>query len=188
MFGVPYDDVTSEQRSAAKAVNFGILYGISSFSLAQDLGITRATAEEYIQGYFERFPRVKAYLDETVAEAKKNGMVRTAYGRIRPIPELSSSEYSKRSFGERVAMNSPIQGTAADIMKMAMLAVDRKLREQGLSSRALIQVHDELLLEVPLAEEETVRKLVKEAFEHVADLSVPLEAEVHSGKTWLDAK
>jgi DNA polymerase I - 3''-5'' exonuclease and polymerase domains len=188
VFGVPYDDVTAEQRSAAKAVNFGILYGISSFSLAQDLGITRATAEEYIQGYFERFPRVKAYLDETVAEAKKNGMVRTAYGRIRPIPELSSSEYSKRSFGERVAMNSPIQGTAADIMKMAMLAVDRKLREQGLSSRALIQVHDELLLEVPLAEEETVRKLVKEAFEHVADLSVPLEAEVHSGKTWLDAK
>ena len=188
VFGIPYDEVTSAQRSAAKAVNFGILYGISSFSLAQDLGITRYTAEDYIHGYFERFPRVKQYLDETIAEAKKNSVVRTAYGRIRPIPELSAAEFQKRAFGERVAMNSPIQGTAADIMKMAMLAVDRKLREQGLASRVLLQVHDELLLEVPKAEEETVSKLVKDAFENVAELSVPLEAEIHSGTTWLDAK
>ena len=188
VFGIPYDDVTSEQRTAAKAVNFGILYGISSFSLAQDLGITRNTAEEYINGYFERFPRVKHYLDETVESARKNGFVRTAYGRIRPIPELSSNEFQKRAFGERVAMNSPIQGTAADIMKLAMLSVDRKLREMGLASRVLLQVHDELLLEVPVAEQETVCAMIKDAFEHVADLSVPLEAEIHCGKSWFEAK
>ena len=188
VFGVPYEDVTPAQRSAAKAVNFGILYGISSFSLAQDLGITRATAEDYIQNYFERFPLVKKYLDNTVEEAKKNGMVRTAYGRVRPIPELSSTEFRKRAFGERVAMNSPIQGMAADIMKMAMLAVDQKLREENLRSRVLLQVHDELLLEVPSDEETAVCLLLKDAFEHVAELAVPLEAEIHTGSTWLDAK
>ena len=188
VFGIPYNDVTSQQRSAAKAVNFGILYGISSFSLAQDLDISRKTAEEYIKGYFERFPRVKEYLDETVSEAKKNGMVRTAFGRVRPIPELASSEFAKRAFGERVAMNSPIQGTAADIMKMAMLRVDEKLREQGLTSKVLLQVHDELLLEVPIAEENAIRELLADAFEHVADLTVPLVAEIHSGATWFDAK
>ena len=188
VFGIPYDDVTSQQRSAAKAVNFGILYGISSFSLAQDLDISRKTAEEYIKGYFERFPRVKEYLDETVSEAKKNGLVRTAFGRVRPIPELASSEFAKRAFGERVAMNSPIQGTAADIMKMAMLRVDEKLREQGLTSKVLLQVHDELLLEVPLAEENAIRELLADAFEHVAELAVPLVAEIHSGATWFDAK
>ena len=188
VFGIPYEDVTPEQRGAAKAVNFGILYGISSFSLAQDLGISRATAEDYIQNYFVRFPKVKKYLDETVEEAKKNGMVRTLYGRIRPIPELSSTEFQKRAFGERVAMNSPIQGTAADIMKLAMLAVDRRLSEEKLRSKVLLQVHDELLLEVPKDEEEKVCALLKDAFEHVAELSVPLEAEVHNGSTWLDAK
>ena len=188
VLGIPYEEVTPEQRGAAKAVNFGILYGISSFSLAQDLGISRAAAEKYIEDYFERFPGVRTYLDRTVAEAKKNGFVRTLYGRIRPIPELSSDSFQKRAFGERVAMNSPMQGTAADIMKLAMIAVDRALRENNLKARVLVQVHDELLLEVPEDEAEKVSSLLKDAMESVADLAVPLECEVHLGSNWLEAK
>ena len=188
VLGIPYEEVTPEQRGAAKAVNFGILYGISSFSLAQDLGISRAAAEKYIEHYFERFPGVRTYLDRTIAEAKKNGFVRTLYGRIRPIPELSSESFQKRAFGERVAMNSPIQGTAADIMKLAMIAVDRALRENSLKARVLVQVHDELLLEVPEDEAEKVSSLLKKAMESVADLAVPLECEVHRGSNWLEAK
>ncbi len=188
VFNIPFDKVTPQQRSAAKAVNFGILYGISSFSLSQDLGITRSQAEQYIRDYFARFPGVKRYLDDTVADAKKNGMVRTAYGRIRPIPELSAPEYTRRAFGERVAMNSPIQGTAADIMKIAMLRVDRALRESESNAKILLQVHDELLLEVPEEEAEKVAALVGDAMEHAADLNVPLEVDVHIGKSWLDAK
>ncbi|MBR5712493.1 MAG: DNA polymerase I [Lachnospiraceae bacterium] len=188
VFGVPFDEVTGAQRSAAKAVNFGILYGIGSFSLSQDLGITRATAEAYIQNYFARFPGVKEYLDRTVAEAKKNGSVRTMYGRLRPIPELSSNEFAKRAFGERVAMNSPIQGTAADIMKLAMLAADRAIRSKNLKAKILLQVHDELLIEAPEDEAEIVASCVKEAMEGAVKLSVPLTAEVHCGANWFEAK
>lgn len=185
---IPYEDVTPKQRSAAKAVNFGILYGISSFSLAQDLGVTRAEAEDYINNYFARFPGVRAYLDRTIADAKKEGLVRTLYGRVRPIPELSAPEFQKRMFGERVAMNSPIQGTAADIMKAAMIAVAGALSEGGYRAKMLLQVHDELLLETPKEEAEAVSKLVQNAMENVASLAVPLVCEVHIGDNWLDAK
>ena len=188
VFHVPMEEVSPQMRSAAKAVNFGIIYGIGAFSLGQDIGVSRDEAQQYIDRYFARFPKVKQYLDETVAGAKKNGFVKTAFGRVRPIPELSSNEFAKRAFGERVAMNSPIQGTAADIMKIAMIAVDRELTKQGLRSKILLQVHDELLLEVPKDEETKVAALLQQAMEHAAELSVPLTAEVHSGENWLDAK
>ncbi len=188
VLGIPYEAVTAEQRSAAKAVNFGIIYGISSYSLSQDLGITKKMADEYIARYFEKYPGVKAYLDNTVAQAMEEGQVTTAYGRIRPIPELSSSNFMQRSFGERVAMNSPIQGTAADIMKLAMLRVDEALKKQRLNSRMLVQVHDELLLEVPFEEEKAVTQLLKQAMEGAAELSVPLIADVHTGSNWYEAK
>ncbi|MBO4627687.1 MAG: DNA polymerase I [Lachnospiraceae bacterium] len=188
VLGIPYDEVTPQQRGAAKAVNFGILYGISAFSLAQDLGITRAAAEEYIASYYKRFPQVRDYLDRTIADAKKNGYVKTLYGRVRPIPQISSQSYQERMFGERVAMNSPIQGTAADIMKAAMIAVDKALREGGFKAKMLLQVHDEVLLECPREEAEAVAKLVQTAMEGVADLAVPLVCEVHTGENWLDAK
>ncbi len=188
VFGVPYEEVTKEQRSAAKAVNFGILYGISSFSLSQDLGITVKMAEEYIQRYFERYPNMKAYLDNSIEQAKQEGYVRTLFGRIRPIPELASGNYVQRSFGERVAMNSPIQGTAADIIKIAMLRVAHMLQEHKLKTRLLVQVHDELLLEAPEDEVEQVVVLLKEAMEQAVHLSVPLEVEVNTGLSWYDAK
>ncbi len=188
VFNVPFEDVTPEQRSAAKAVNFGILYGISSFSLSKDLGITKSTAEQYIQDYFARFPKMKEYLDKTVASAKELGYVTTMYGRRRPIPELSSSVYTQRSFGERVAMNSPIQGTAADIMKIAMIKVHQALRQAGTKAKILVQVHDELLLEVPKEELESVSELLRQSMETAVLLTVPLEADVQSGMTWYDAK
>ena len=188
VFHVPFEDVTAEQRSAAKAVNFGILYGISSFGLGQNLGIDRKTAEAYIEAYYERYPAMKAYLTENVKLAKQKGFVRTMFGRIRPIPELESGNFMQRSFGERVAMNSPIQGTAADIMKLAMIRVYDALKAKGLKSRMLVQVHDEILLEVPLSEADTVRDLVKEAMEGAADLSVPLVADIHTGRSWYEAK
>ncbi len=188
VFNVPFDDVTPEQRSAAKAVNFGILYGISSFSLSKDLGITKSMAERYIQDYFARFPKMKEYLDKTVASAKELGYVTTMFGRRRPIPELTSSVYTQRSFGERVAMNSPIQGTAADIMKIAMIKVYQALQKSGTKAKMLIQVHDELLLEVPQEEAESVSELLREAMETAVLLTVPLEADVQSGMTWYDAK
>lgn len=188
VFHVPFEEVTSEQRSAAKAVNFGILYGISSFGLGQNLGIDRKTAEAYIEAYYERYPAMKAYLTENVRLAKEKGFVRTMFGRIRPIPELESGNFVQRSFGERVAMNSPIQGTAADIMKLAMIRVHDALAKKGLKSRMLVQVHDEILLEVPLSEADEARDLVKEAMEGAAKLSVPLVADIHTGRSWYEAK
>lgn len=188
VFGLPYEQVTGELRSAAKAVNFGIIYGISSFSLGQDLNISRKQAEEYIQSYFNRYPKVKRYLDRLVADAKEHGEARTLYGRVRPIPELSSSNFMQRSFGERVAMNMPIQGTAADIMKLAMLRVSRALREQGLRSRLLLQVHDELLIETAKEEIPQVTALLQEAMVHAAELSVELEIDIHQGNSWFEAK
>ena len=188
VFHVPYEKVTGEQRSAAKAVNFGILYGISSFGLGQNLGISRKTAEEYIKAYYERYPAMKRYLEENVRLAKEQGYVKTLFGRIRPIPELSGGNFQERAFGERVAMNSPIQGTAADIMKIAMLRIARMLREQKLRSKMLVQVHDEILVETYPEEEAAVYAILKEAMEGAAELSVPLVADIHRGFSWYEAK
>ncbi len=188
VFHVPYEEVTGEQRSAAKAVNFGILYGISSFGLGQNLGISRKTAEEYIRAYYERYPAMKRYLEENVRLAKEQGYVKTLFGRIRPIPELSGGNFQERAFGERVAMNSPIQGTAADIMKIAMLRIARMLREQKLRSKMLVQVHDEILVETYPEEEAAVYAILKEAMEGAAELSVPLVADIHRGFSWYEAK
>jgi DNA polymerase-1 len=188
VFHIPYEEVTGEQRSAAKAVNFGILYGISSFGLGQNLGISRKTAEEYIKAYYERYPAMKRYLEENVRLAKEQGYVKTLFGRIRPIPELSGGNFQERAFGERVAMNSPIQGTAADIMKIAMLRIARMLREQKLRSKMLVQVHDEILVETYPEEEAAVYAILKEAMEGAAELSVPLVADIHRGFSWYEAK
>ena len=150
VFHIPLDEVTPQQRRNAKAVNFGIVYGISAFGLSEDLSITRKEATDYIQKYFETYPGVKVFLDHMVKEGREKGYVTTLFGRRRPIPELKSSNFNQRSFGERVAMNSPIQGTAADIMKIAMIRVDRRLREEGFAARIILQVHDELLVEAPV--------------------------------------
>lgn len=188
VFHIPFDEVTSAQRSSAKAVNFGIVYGISSFGLGQDLNITRKEAERYIEKYFETYPKVKSYLDLLVADAKEKGYVTTLFGRRRPIPELSSSNFMQRSFGERVAMNSPIQGTAADIIKIAMIRVNQRLKEGQFSSRLILQVHDELLVETHKDEVEQVGKIIVEEMQGAAELSVILEAEVKEGKNWFEAK
>lgn len=188
VFGVPYDEVTAEQRSAAKAVNFGIIYGISSFSLGQDLNITKKQADAYIESYFTKYPKVKAYLDYLVADAKEKEEARTMYGRMRPIPELSSGNFMQRSFGERVAMNMPIQGTAADIIKLAMIRVHDRLKKFGLKSRLLLQVHDELLIETAKSEIPQVTEILNEAMVHAAELSVALEIDVHQGNNWFEAK
>ncbi len=188
VFHIPLDQVTPQQRRNAKAVNFGIVYGISAFGLSEDLSISRQEATEYIQKYFETYPGVKAFLDRMVREGKEKGYVTTLYGRRRPIPELKSSNFNQRSFGERVAMNSPIQGTAADIMKMAMIRVDRRLRELGLKARIILQVHDELLVEAPRQEAEQVKALLAQEMAGVAEFSVPLAVEVGVGDNWLDAK
>jgi len=163
VFHTPFEEVTDLQRRNAKAVNFGIVYGISSFGLSQDLSISKKEAAEYIEQYFATYPRVKEYLDRLVADAKEKGYITTMYGRRRPIPELASSNFMQRSFGERVAMNSPIQGTAADIIKIAMIRVWKKLRQTGLSSRLILQVHDELVIETRQEEVEQVRRILEEA-------------------------
>ena len=188
VFHTPFDEVTKEQRSAAKAVNFGIVYGISDFGLAQNLGIPVKTAGSYIKRYFERYPDVQAYLKNCVAGAKEKGYAETIYGRRRPMPELKSSSYNTRSFGERVAMNMPIQGSAADIIKIAMVHVDKALREAGLKGRLVLQIHDELIVDAPEGEAETVRKLMETCMEQVADLKVRLIAEAATGKSWYDTK
>ena len=188
VFHVPFDEVTDLQRRNAKAVNFGIVYGISSFGLSQDLSISRKEAAQYIENYFETYPGIKRFLDEQVAHAKEKGYVETLFGRRRPVPELKSSNFAQRSFGERVAMNAPIQGTAADIIKIAMIGVDRELKERKLKSRLILQVHDELLIETAQDEIETVTELLKRQMEQAASLQVPLIAEVHSGSSWYEAK
>jgi DNA polymerase-1 len=188
VFHVPFDEVTDLQRRNAKAVNFGIVYGISSFGLSEDLSITRKEAQEYINSYFETYPGIKTFLDGLVENAKKDGYVTTMFGRRRPVPELSSGNYMQRSFGERIAMNSPIQGTAADIIKIAMIRVHDRLLAEGLRSRLILQVHDELLIETYEEEKETVEQLLHEEMLHAADLSVSLEADVHAGKNWYEAK
>ena len=186
VFHIPFDEVTDLQRRNAKAVNFGIVYGISSYGLSEDLSISPKEAKQYIDHYFETYPKIKEFLDGTVAKAKEEGCVRTLYNRRRPVPELSSSNFMQRSFGERIAMNSPIQGTAADIMKIAMIRVDRRLR--GMKSRILLQVHDELLIETAPEELEQVKQILHEEMTGAAQLSVKLEIDVHEGANWYEAK
>ncbi len=188
VFHTPFEEVTDLQRRNAKAVNFGIVYGISSFGLSQDLSISKKEAAEYIEQYFATYPGVKAFLDKQVEEAKKEGYVTTMFGRRRPIPELSSSNFMQRSFGERVAMNSPIQGTAADIIKIAMIKVWRRLKEEGLASRLILQVHDELLIETASDEVEAVGKILETEMKAAADLAVTLEIDMHTGNNWYEAK
>lgn len=188
VFHTPFEEVTDLQRRNAKAVNFGIVYGISSFGLSQDLSISKKEAADYIEQYFETYPGVKRFLDNMVAEAKKQGYVTTMYGRRRPIPELSSNNFMQRSFGERVAMNSPIQGTAADIMKIAMIRVWERLHRENLKSRLILQVHDELLIETDKAEEEAVRRILTDEMQQAAELLVRLEIDLHTGSDWYEAK
>ena len=188
VFHTPFEEVTDLQRRNAKAVNFGIVYGISSFGLSQDLSISKKEAAAYIEQYFETYPGVKRFLDEMVEKAKKQRYVTTMYGRRRPIPELSSSNFMQRSFGERVAMNSPIQGTAADIMKIAMIRVWENLHKENLKSRLILQVHDELLIETYAGEEEQVRQILTEQMQQAANLSITLEIDLHTGDNWYEAK
>ena len=188
VFNTDFDKVTSLQRSNAKAVNFGIIYGMGAFSLGQDLSISKKEAEKYIEGYFEKYPMIKDYLNSLVAFAAENGYAKTALGRIRYIPEISSSNFIQRSFGERVAMNMPIQGTAADIIKLAMIRVNKRLKNENLKSRLILQVHDELLIEAHISEAEYIKKLLKEEMENAIKLFVPLLVDVHSGETWYETK
>lgn len=188
VFHIPFDEVTPQQRRNAKAVNFGIVYGISSFGLSQDLSITRKEAAKYIDDYFATYPGIKTFLDHAVTHAKEKGDVVTLFGRRRPVPELSSSNFMQRSFGERVAMNSPIQGAAADIIKIAMIRVNQRLKDQKMKSRLVLQVHDELLIEAYEPELDEVQNILKEEMEHAAELKVPLEIDMHTGDNWYEAK
>ncbi len=188
VFHVPFGEVTPLQRRNAKAVNFGIVYGISSFGLSQDLSISRKEAQEYIENYFQTYPGIKTFLDSMVTQAKEKGYVTTLFGRRRPVPELKSSNFMQRSFGERVAMNSPIQGTAADIIKIAMNRVYRRMKEEGLASRLILQVHDELLIEAKKEETDQAMRILMEEMKGAADLKVELEIDMHMGSNWYGAK
>ena len=187
VFDTPFDEVTDLQRRNAKAVNFGIVYGISAFGLSNDLGISRKEAQGYIDSYFVKYPKIKEFLDQTVLDAKKNGYTKTMFGRIRPIPELNSSNFMQRQFGERVAMNSPIQGTAADIIKIAMIRVHDRLLDEGLKSRLILQVHDELLIETKEAEKDKVIKLLEKEMRGAVDMKVSMEVGTECGYDWYDA-
>ena len=186
-FGVPLEQVTPDMRRSAKAVNFGIVYGISDFSLAADIGVSRAQAKQYIDSYFETYPGIRRYLDEVVAQAKERGYVTTLLGRRRYLPELTSSNYNQRSFGERAAMNTPIQGTAADIIKLAMVRVRNRLKSEGFAARLVLQVHDELIVECPEQEADAAAKLLEQEMMNAMTLRVPLTVEVKKGASWYDA-
>jgi DNA polymerase-1 len=188
VFGIPIEEVTPTQRRNAKAVNFGIVYGMSDYGLSQDLGITRKEAAGYIDSYFEKCKGVKAFIDKVVEEAHAKGYVQTAFGRRRELPSINSSNYTQRMLAERMAMNTPIQGTAADIIKLAMIKAHTMLKEAHLKSRILLQVHDELVLEVTEPEIPQVKAILKEAMEHIAELSVPLSIDINMGKNWAEAK
>lgn len=188
VFGIPLDEVTPEERSHAKAVNFGIIYGISDFGLARNISISRQKAKEYIDSYFARYNTVHDYMNGLIASAKESGMAVTMFGRRRALPEINSKNFTRRSFAERTAMNTPIQGSAADIIKLAMNAVQDELEKRHLKSQLLVQVHDELVLEVPAGEKDEVEQLLKDTMEHIVDLSVPLVVDIHSGTNWEEAK
>jgi DNA polymerase-1 len=188
VFHVDPADVTADMRRSAKAVNFGIVYGISAFSLSQDIGVSVAEAKAYMEAYFATFPGVRKYMDAVVEQAREKGYVETVFHRRRDLPELKSSNFNLRAFGERVALNMPIQGTAADIMKLAMVAVFKRLKESFPAARLVLQVHDELIVECPAEQAKAVAKLLEEEMERVVSLSVPLTAEAHWGENWLEAK
>jgi len=188
VFGVPPELVTSALRSQAKAVNFGIVYGIGAFSLSKNIHVSVAEADAYIKNYFAAYPKVSAYLNGIVERAKADGYVTTHYGRRRPMPELTSSNFNQRSFGERAAKNTAIQGTAADIIKLAMVKVSQQLKKAGLKARLILQVHDELIVEAPLDEQQRAAEILRESMESAAELAVRLRADVSQGKTWLEAK
>ena len=188
VFGVAPEDVTSLMRRHAKAVNFGIVYGISDFSLADDIGVTRKEAKAYIESYLEKYAGVRQYMHDVVEQAKADGYVTTLMGRRRYLPELKSKNFNLRSFGERCAMNTPIQGTAADIIKLAMIRVDAALAKQYPQARLVLQVHDELIVECPLDQADGVKQLVEREMEQVMELRVPLLAEAKSGASWYEAK
>ena len=188
VLGIPAEEITKEQRSSAKAVNFGIVYGIGEFSLSQDLGISVKEAKQYITSYLEKYHGVREYMERIKEEAKANGYVTTMMNRIRYIPELKSPNFNLRQFGERVAMNTPIQGSAADIIKLAMVKVDRRLISEKMKSRLLLQVHDELIVEAHNDEIEKVKAILKEEMENAAKLNVPLVVDMSTGKSWYDAK
>jgi len=188
VFNVPIDEVTPEQRSRAKAINFGIIYGMGSYTLAEELGITRYKATDYIASYFQKYPSVDKYLKQTVNKARELGYVTTLFGRRRYIPEINSPKATLRSFGERVAMNSPIQGTSADIIKIAMVNVDKRLRERGLDAHIVLQVHDELLIESKIDCASEVADILKYEMENAVKLSVPLKVDISVGSRWYDNK
>ncbi|MGN1059119.1 MAG: DNA polymerase, partial [Clostridia bacterium] len=188
IFGVSPEQVTTEMRTAAKAVNFGLIYGKGEFSLAQDLGISMREAKAYIEDYLGSFPKVRDYMKNVVEEAKKKGYVTTLFGRRRALPELSASSFQLRAFGERAALNTPIQGTAADIIKLAMVRVYNRLKAEGLKARLILQVHDELIVEAPVAEQEQAGTILREEMEQVLTLRTPLLADMHTGASWFDAK
>jgi len=188
VFHVDINEVTPELRRNAKAVNFGVIYGISAHGLSEDLSIPRKEALDYINNYFNTYKDVKKFLDDNVKLAKEKGYVKTLYGRIRPIPEIKSSNFNLRAFGDRIAMNSPIQGTAADIMKLAMINVDIALKKFSDDARIVLQVHDELLIEVKKELADEVKQIVEDTMKNVVSLAVPLEVEAHIGNTWLETK
>jgi DNA polymerase-1 len=188
VFDTPPDEVTSVQRSRAKAVNFGIVYGISAFSLSQDIGVSTSEARRYMDSYLQKYSGVKRYMTDIVESAKKDGFVSTLFGRKRFLPELKSSNQNIRSFGERVALNMPIQGTAADIMKIAMINVAARLQSNKLTARLILQIHDELIVECPEDEAERVGEILQAEMENAAKLSVPLDAETRIGKSWYEMK
>ena len=187
IYHIPESDVTHELRTSAKAINFGIMYGKGAFSLGKDLGISVKEADTFLKTYLNTFPKVDGYMQNCIEHAKEKGYVETLFGRRRPLPELASSNFQVRSSGERMARNTPIQGTAADIIKLAMVHVWQRLRDEKLQARLLLQVHDELIVEAPESEVEQVKRILKEEMEQVVSYSVPLTAEVGTGKTWLEA-
>jgi DNA polymerase-1 len=188
VFGVPAETMSKETRNRAKAVNFGIVYGISPFGLAQQLGIPQSEAKLYIETYFARYQGVKAYIEKLLDETRRNQSVRTLFGRVRPIPDIQSRNPNLRGFAERTAVNTPLQGTAADLIKLAMIRIDRRLKENNLKSQMILQVHDELLFDVLEDEVERLKQLVKHEMEHVIELKVPLIADCGVGKNWRDLK
>ncbi|MDD4422661.1 MAG: DNA polymerase, partial [Eubacteriales bacterium] len=188
VFGVPLNMVTDEMRKRAKAVNFGIVYGIGGFSLSEDIGVSLKEANKYIDSYFAKYPKVKEYMDSTIESAKKDGYVTTLLGRRRYIPVISSPKAMLRSFGERVAMNTPIQGTAADIIKKAMIETEKALIDAGLKSRLVLQIHDELIVESPVTEADRAKEILVRSMENAYKMRVPLSVDAHIGKTWYDAK
>jgi DNA polymerase-1 len=184
IFGVPFEKVTKEMRRTAKAVNFGIIYGISDWGLSENIGISPMEANLFIKRYFETFPEVKVFLDHVVMDARENGYTKTLFGRRRYIPELKNSNFNIQKFGERTAMNAPIQGSAADIIKKAMVEVSHKLKSNRLKTKMIVQVHDELVFDCPKDELDVVMKMIKETMEQTVSLSVPLEVDVEYGKNW----